>query len=182
MLTEELIIALGKANLDWLIISVDGATPYTYNEIRQGGDFKKLFSNIAVADYIYEEKHFPTKIRIQICKQPLNENEIDSWKKIFKPYADSLRIGKLFDPQGEFGYKIRQPKSCPQPWQRITVGWNGNIYPCPSDYKGHWKLGNIQTTSIYDAWHSSRMNYIRHRLYKYGRKKHPDCKDCTSYC
>jgi radical SAM protein with 4Fe4S-binding SPASM domain len=182
LLTQELAEALANVGLDWLIISVDGATPQTYESIRTGGDFKKLFNNICSTRLLYLKLEKAPKIRIQICRQPINEHEIEAWKVIFTPFADELRVGNLFDPQGKRGYKIKQPNSCTSFWQRIVVDWKGNIYPCPSDYQGHWKLGNIEDTSIYNAWHCSRMNYFRHNLAKYGRQSVPACINCTSYC
>ena len=177
LLTKEMTQQLSDAGLDWLIISVDGATKNTYEEIRQGGDFQLLYKNI-----LYANHNFNGKIRIQICKQPKNEDEIELWKATFANLADDLRVGHLHDPQGKRGYKIDQPESCPSFWQRITVDWKGNIYPCPSDYQGHWSLGNVLNTTIRTAWHSGLLNYFRQTLADHGRKAVPPCKDCSSYC
>ncbi len=181
-LTQELAEQLIDAGLDWLIISVDGATKETYESIRTGGDFEKLFKKIVHTAFIFSEHDNSPKIRIQICKQPSNEHEIGRWRELFSPYADQLRVGKLHDPQGKRGYKSVIPQSCPQPWQRLTVDWKGNIYPCPSDYQGHKLLGNIYDTSIHSAWHSPRMQYIRYNLALYGRSSVALCRKCSSYC
>ncbi len=177
LITKDLIRHLSEAGLDWIIFSVDGATKETYEEIRQGGDFNKLLQNIRLTYH-----YFTGKVRIQICKQPANEYELLKWRAKFEPYADKLRIGKLHDPQGKHGYKIEIPKSCTSFWQRLAIGWNGDIYPCCSDYQGKWKLGNINNTTIYDAWHSNRMSYFRYQLSQHGRSAVPPCRNCSSYC
>ena len=177
LLTREMIDKLSLAQLDWLIISIDGATKSTYETIRKGGDFETLYKN-----FINATLHFTGKIRVQICKQPLNEHEIGLWKELFKSDKNEIRIGKLHDPQGKIGLNKPIPIFCPSFWQRITVGWNGDILPCPSDYQGHWKLGNIESTTIREAWHSNRMNYFRHLLSDFGRSQVPPCKNCSSYC
>ena len=177
LLDRSMIYRLSVAGLDWLIISVDGATKLTYETIRKGGNFDILWKNVLDASW-----HFDGKIRIQICKQPLNENEIELWKDKFTPYADEIRIGNLFDPQGKRGLHKPIPPSCPSFWQRITIGWNGDIMPCCSDYQGHWKLGNIKDTTIRSAWLCSRMNYFRNMMADYGRSAVPACKNCSSYC
>lgn len=174
--------------LDWLIISVDGATKQTYEGIRQGGDFEKLFKNIVDTARLYSGlpeyglKFNVPKIRIQICRQPANEHEIERWKEIFSPYADKLRVGKLFDPQGKYGYKVEQPKSCTSLWQRLTIAWNGDVYPCPSAYLEKFRLGNIKDKSIRYFWHSEKMRYYRWSLARYGRQGNLLCRNCTSYC
>lgn len=126
LLTGELARGLKEVGLDWLIISCDGATKATYETIRQGGDFEKLVKNIIEINTVERPK-----IRIQICKQKANLHEIKRWRNFFRPYADKLRIGHLFDPQGKRGYKIPIPETCTSLWQRLTIDWKGNIYPCP---------------------------------------------------
>ena len=177
LLTPMMIEELSKVGLDWLIFSCDGATKSTYESIRKGGNFELLVKNI-----IYCAWRFDGKLRIQICKQKANEHEIDKWRELFKPYAAELRIGNLFDPQGKRGYNQPLPKTCGALWRRLSISWKGDIFPCPSDFEGHWKLGNIKTTSINKAWHSSRLNYHRYTLAKYGRAGSSYCSKCTAYC
>jgi len=183
LLTPDLAEDLALEGLDWLIFSVDGATKRTYEAIRQGSDFETVVKNIMKASLRYWFKSCKTKIRVQICRQPLNEHEITQWRELFAPYADQLRIGKLFDPQGKHGTIQEVPnKPCPSFWQRIVVDWKGNIYPCPADYLGKCHLGNINDTTIEQAWHSGKFNLLRNIHAKYGRRYTPLCKVCTSYC
>ena len=185
LLDRDTALGLADAGLDWLIISIDGATKYTYESIRQGGDFEALVKNIMNTSLLYQrigKTGRCPKIRLQICKQPDNEHEIGRWKKFFLPFADELRIGKLFDPQGKRGYKTKIPKTCTQPWQRIVVDWKGNIYPCCSDYLEKMFLGNINYTTIHEAWHSKEMNDLRESLARFGRHGHLLCYNCSSYC
>lgn len=184
LLTDDLLTGLAVAGLDWLIFSIDGATPNTYEEIRRGGKFDVVMKNLITAAWLYIKMPDPPKIRVQACRQPLNKEEIDSgfWYDTFYDYADQLRIGNLFDPQGKRGLGTPIPKSCTSPWQRIVVDWKGDMYPCCADYQGHFKLGNIYKTTVKKAWHSTIFNYLRHKLQSEGRKGHPACQNCSSYC
>jgi len=182
LLTQENITQLANSGLDWLIISVDGATKATYEKIRIGGSFEKLVKNIMMADMIFSQVKNSPKIRLQICKQPLNAHEIPLWRSFFRRFADQLRVGRLFNPQGKGSQDVEQPDTCYQPWQRMTIAWNGDIYPCPSDYLGSYKLGNINDTTIYEAWHSQAFNFLRTRLSSCGRGMTPLCYNCSSYC
>lgn len=182
LLTEELIKCLCDAGLDWIIFSVDGATPKTYENIRQGGSFEKVYKNIALTGLYVHAEGVSTKMRIQMCLMPENKHEVELWKATFAPLANEIRIGKLHDPQGKRGTKVSIPKSCPSFWQRLTISYKGDIMPCPSDYQCKWKLGNVDSISIHDAWHSPTMKNFRKTLSRYGRKEVPPCKNCSSYC
>jgi len=182
LLTGEMAYKLAQAGLDRLIISVDGATKLTYETIREGSDFETLYKNIATMSNIYADLYKRPEVTIQMCQQEINKHEVALWQHTFGVYADKMRVGKLFDPQGKYGYKKEIPKSCGQPWQRITVDWKGNIYPCPSDYLGKVYLGNVHNTTIKEAWRSSSMENIRSSLSTRGRKAHLLCENCSAYC
>jgi len=180
LLTPENITQLAHSGLDWIIISVDGATKATYEKIRTGGNFEKLVKNIILLNTVFSDIPNAPRIRLQICKQPLNEHEIPLWENFFRRFSSQLRVGRLFNPQGKGCQVVKQPKGCKQLWQRMTIGWNGDIHPCPSDFMGTCCLGNINDLSIYDAWHSEKMNYYRQML-RVGRNSLL-CYKCSSYC
>lgn len=174
--------ALMDAGLDWLIISVDGATKATYEKIRTGGNFETVCKNTLRTCLHYTVDNGP-KTRVQICEQPDNKHEIEEWKRLFSPLATETRVGKLFDPQGKYGYELEKAKKfCPSFWRRLTIDWRGNIYPCPADYLGKMCLGNVNKDSLIGAWHSDHMSYFRCQLAKYGRKGVVICSKCASYC
>jgi len=177
LLTRPLIEKLNDAKLDWLIISIDGATKKTYESIRHGGNFDRLLYNIKMA---WLSAKF--KIRIQICPQKENKDELSQWYFLFRHLADELRIGRLHDFGNEKGYNLSIPRKCKLPWRRLTADWQGNIMPCPSDYQGHFRIGHIDNISISKAWHSSRLNHLRWKLTRYGRNYTPPCNKCSAYC
>ena len=184
LLNKEMALKLAKAGLDRLIISVDGATKSTYETIREGANWETLYKNILNMSDVYAELYKRPQVTIQMCQQELNEHEVALWQHTFRPFADRLRIGKLFDPQGKYGYKKKIPASCGQPWQRITVDWKGDIYPCPSDYLGKVYLGNVHNTTIRQVWNNSpKLNAIRTALGgSNGRRGHMLCENCSAYC
>ena len=64
LLDKEMVKHLLQAGLDRLIISVDGATPNSYENIRQGGNFEKLIKNIIHMNLLYMDE--PNKPKITI--------------------------------------------------------------------------------------------------------------------
>ena len=182
LLNDSLLHSLAWAGLDWIIFSVDSVNPSVYEEIRIGGDYEKLVKNIIKTKLLYDSMSYAPKIRIQICKQPKNEHEIKAWKRAFGKYADKLRVGKLYDPQGKRGYKMSAPDSCTSLWQRLTIDWQGNICACPGDFLRKVNLGNLKDTGIREAWHSTPIQALRGALATSGRGGVVLCESCTSYC
>jgi len=182
LLDRDIAYDLAIAGLDWLIISADGATKETYEKIRRGGNFEVLFKNLMKLSLLYDRLPRSPKVRIQMCLQPDNEGEVVKWLDTFVEFTPYLRIGHLYNPQNQADWKIKQPKSCGQLWQRIVVDWQGNIHPCCSDFMGKYILGNIKDMTIREAWHNGWMEIWRYGLQHYGRKKTTLCQNCTSYC
>lgn len=183
LLDKDMVKNLAHAGLDRIIISADGATKQSYESIRCGGNFEVFLKNIIHMALIHESSYSHPQVTIQVCPQDINREEIRSgfWRYTYADYANKLRIGKLHDPQGKYGFKVKVPKFCTSPWQRLTIDWQGNICLCPGDYLKAWKLGNIFYSKIYDVWHSGALNTVRDALTHEGRVITP-CDKCSSYC
>jgi len=118
---------LCDSGLDRIIVSIDGANKKTYEKIRVGAKWTKLLKNL---EYLNSHKKRP-KIRIQITYQDQNRQEIEEFKTKFKPLCDELNIKPVrSDNSGG------ERKSCPQPRQRIVVGWDGKMYGCCNAWNG----------------------------------------------
>jgi radical SAM protein with 4Fe4S-binding SPASM domain len=71
------------------------------------------------------------------------------------------------------------PLPCAQPFQRLLVAWNGDVYPC---CQGHNfpSLGNVQDHTIKALWKGAAMNRLR-KAHMNGRQgKIPQCKVCET--
>jgi len=164
-LTEQMI----DAGLTWLSISLDAINPDTYAKVRAGGNFYSAYATAI------DMCRFADKINVQVSfvKQKLNSDEENGFKDFWKRMpVHKIVIGDFYNP-GEMikneksfvvlNYKKSDKFSCPQIWQRILVWNNGNMYPCCQSFEGPEDLflGNLNDTSIYDAWHSDKMQKIR---------------------
>ncbi|MDB2515311.1 radical SAM protein [Candidatus Pelagibacter bacterium] len=91
--------------------------------------------------------------------------------------------------------------ACQYPFQRLTISANGVIVPCTGsyneeeglvigkikgsakkvikDYKGNVVDNDLEGFSLYEAWHSKKLNSIRD-LHRSGRRKEiePGCRNC----
>lgn len=159
--------ALCDARLDLCIVSADGATANTYEAIRVGGDFHKLLARL-------EELHNYTprpRIRVQMVVQEANRHEVELAKKVFGPLCDELQ----FHPIRE-GNQGGERKRCPQPFQRLVVAWNGEVYGCCNNWGVPHILGHFPGRSLADIWAGDAAKTLQ-RLAKHPERGSP-CDTC----
>lgn len=159
--------ALCDARLDLCIVSADGATAETYESIRVGGDFHKLLDRL-------EELHnyVPRpRIRVQMVVQDKNRHEVELAKKVFGPLCDELQFHPIReDNQGG------ERKLCAQPFQRLIVAWNGEVYGCCNNWGVPNVLGHFPARSLADIWAGDAAKTLR-RLAKHPERGSP-CDTC----
>lgn len=113
------------AGLDRLIVSVDGATPKTYAKIRIGGKLSDVKRTLGWFRSIKGQlKTRRPYIRLQMTQQEDNRHEAQEFREKWKEYADEINVKQVRS------WNTGERKSCPQPRQRLVVGWNGECYGC----------------------------------------------------
>lgn len=164
LLTEDVAACLVKSGVDRLEVSVDAAIPESYQKIR-GGDLHVLEANLHTFLSVREQLHSETPfLRLSFCVQSDNADEQEAFLEKWKDKADVVDFQDLVDfshaadlvevPDHEYW--------CGQPFQRLLIDFEGNIYPCCcSGYYRYLRLGNIAEMTLMEAWHSPKMNAIR---------------------
>jgi len=183
LLDEGKIRDLYKAGLDYLIISIDGATAETYNGIRRGGDFNRLVSNIEAAVAIRDEMRLKKPlIRLQYVLMPENEHEVDTYLGMWQDKVDIMTVNRYSDrgagDKKRFPYSPIGRSNCYHPWRRLSVNWNGDAKMCCGDWEDRCVLGNVKETSISDIWHGDIFNRYRKLLKREELDKIACCKEC----
>lgn len=171
--TEQLI----DARLDRIIFSFDGATKKTYEKIRKGSNYDIVVKNIKNLVKIRDKKNMKRPlVRVQMVKMPENKKEVERFIKMWLGTANRVAVIKERNPLGTKRKKEHFP--CPQIWQRLMICWNGEARMCCGDWYGEVKLGNVKEKSIYDIWHSEKLNKIR-KIHSRGQfAKIPVCARC----
>ncbi len=187
LLTEEISRRLIETGLDRLSFSFDGYDPQTYERIRRGGDFQKTTENII--RFLEMKKETRTKKPKAVIEcidfEPEKKDDLRSAKKTFQGLFQSLPLGRLvIKPVHNWAGHTnvsrisRGQALCPLPWNALTVFWNGDVLPCPQDFFGRYRLGNIKETSLEDIWNGSRMIALRKSLANHDLKNLPSCSRC----
>lgn len=164
---EQKIRDLIEAGLDRIIFSLDGAKKETVEKIRVGIKYDNVVETIKTFHRLRSEmgrgKPF---IRMQMVRMKANKDEVEEFIRMWKPYADDIRIADVTD-RGQGGYlavgdQIAVGRQrCPQPWQRMVIGPTGEVMPCCADWHKEWVIGNVNTQSLKEIWRGLRMEAMR---------------------
>lgn len=164
-----------ESGLTKINISLDAASPETYDRVRPGGDYRTVVENVENFLRAKKEsgKSYP-RVRVSFVVSEENRHEQAKFYELWKDKVNVISFQKLYDftkshseeapVQDCSGMKYR----CSQLTQLLTVNCNGDIYICEHDYNKKYVLGNLATHTIHECWHSEPINRFR-ELHRTGR-------------
>lgn len=205
LLSEEMADRLIDANLDHLIVSLDGTSQEIYEKYRIGGNFNKVIDNIILLNQKKKQKVSPyPRIEIQFVVFKHNEQEVPLIKELAAKLGVGfyLREGTLggkeqsppltkdyslaeqwLSPNKEYhkGYDYFERKPyiqegyCGYLWKIATINWDGSVFPCCWVFEGKYKYGNIMEQSFKTIWNNELMQSSR-SLFKKNKRSRPDAE------
>jgi len=174
-LNSRMIRGLLDVGIDRISISVDGYTKKFY-EYRRGASWNNLLRNIVELKKQRDSKNYGTSIRVQTVA--LKTLDLKEYSKFWKPYADEVGVVSYKDMRNRAEGLVDKDWHCPQPWQRMSVLWTGDLILCNHDDRLLSKMGNIRSDTLRKVWGSSAANYMR-GLHRSGRSEFLSaCEGC----
>ncbi len=170
-LAPEISRRLVAAGLDRLTVSVDGITKETYEKLRVRGKYERVFDNI---HRLFELKKSlganKPHVTLQIIRTTENHHEIAPFVEYWGKYADQVSVTNISITATEsvLRFSLREKKGrgkkpCEQPWQRISVLWDGTVTVCCFDFEGLLAIGHIDRNSLLELWRGEKMAELRKR-------------------
>lgn len=188
LLTDNIAGRLVESGLTRLQVSLDAFSDETYRIIRPGGDLSLVVKN--VLNFLDHRNSLNQKLpllRVSFVKMRQNISEMEAFKEFWDEKADYISFQEyaniLEKRDTEFFSSVR-PKvknfKCPDPWQRMSLFVNGDLFPCCSDFGRLDPIGNISDQSVEQAWKSDRARELR-KLHIEGRwRDNPVCRRCAA--
>jgi len=201
--SSEIVKKIIDSNLDYLSVSIDGASIKTYQQYRIGGNFTKVINNLKKLVSLKRKlKKTKPYIRWQFISMKHNEQEREKAKELakkigldefspwlpFAPLAEYYvfqenektveKIDKKFSPQNK-SYKIASSKdllSCYQAFQETVINVDGSVIPCCRLRGKEIIFGNIFTEKFSDIWNNHYFQFFRSNIIKMGENK--NCRVC----
>lgn len=185
------------SGLDSLKFSFQGADEGTYNEMREGGDYKKLLN---VIQMLYSARGERLRPYIQISTTLTGETieQIDSFLKDVSEYCDYYNIGytmlthlnvedmkidenekqkiRLLQENEKINHKYLEV--CPEAFDKLSINWNGDVTLCCSDYDNDMIIGNILDMDIRQLFLSRSADNYRKIIANKEYKKINCCSTC----
>ena len=180
-LDEEKFEKLIDLGLDWLTISFDGIGE-TYEKIRAPLKFDDMVKKIKKFKEIKERRGVSKPvINVQTVWPAISKNP-EEFYNIFNPIVDQVASNPLIDWLFKDTYEeklFEKNFTCPQLWERLLVGADGQVMLCGNDEMGAHIVGDVNKDSILDIWHGKKMQKARQiHLNHNGVKEINICKNC----
>jgi radical SAM protein with 4Fe4S-binding SPASM domain len=161
--------ALLDAGIDLLIVSLDGASPESYERVRVGGDFARTVRNVErFFELVERTPGSRTRVAVQMIVLPETQPEIDAFAA---KWGDRVTIkiardwaGQVVLPRGFGGGGFHKTlDACRLLWTELTVLWDGDVVTCANVYEKINVLGNLATQPLEDVWNGPLMRELRRR-------------------
>jgi MoaA/NifB/PqqE/SkfB family radical SAM enzyme len=162
--------------IDLLNITLDGATPETFDGIREKLSLVQIEENIhaLLAERRRRGAALP-KLRIGIIVIPQNEHEVtqvlDKWRNV----ADYVGAGGFTNRAGALDGKFEShresnghARACVLPFQDLNVWADGRAVLCCDDWNEEHRVGDLNTSSVADVWHGELLRHAR-KMHAEGR-------------
>jgi radical SAM protein with 4Fe4S-binding SPASM domain len=193
LLNEDLCEYLVTNEVARIEISLDAATPKTYEKIRGKDELERIERNIHTL--LEVKKRHRSKlpiIRLCFCLQPLNAHEreafLDKWRGLVD-YADIQQLQDFgyVDELRERGDVSEEAKLlngsapepyCSYPFNSLNVWSNGDVTPCCTFYAKNLVAGNIGDSSLAEIWHGAYMRDLRQQFL--SDTLNPTCLTCLA--
>ena len=171
-----------ESGLDFLVISMDGASPDTYERIRVGGDFSTTLRNVRGFFELRHERRSETVVVVQMIVSEANRHEVDPFARLWagvagaqvmikeaRDWAGQVNLGRLVSiglgPGREQPPQSATPAihhvACRMMWSELTVLWDGDVVPCVNVFEKDNVLGNLARQSLEEVWNGPAMRRLR---------------------
>ena len=201
LLDEEKVAGIIDSKLDFISFSFDSFEKETYENIRKGAAFEKTISNIieflkqkqkkqsknpytSFTMIDFSSENTPVKIRNDFLKQfsslPLDSVRVrkpHNWAGDYNTSADASTSMGVRNESGciKKGLKFNP---CTFLWYSLSILWDGTVLPCPQDFFGELKIGNVANDNLLDLWNSENEIKLRTMMDKINYEKLKPCNSC----
>ena len=197
LMKDKDISCLVDVGLDSIKFSFQGADEGTYNEMREGGDYKHLLGVIEKMAKIRGNNLLPY-IQISTTLTGETAEQIENFKRDVENYCDYYNVGytklthlnvdamNISDEEKEKIRKLQEHEKihhvflevCVEAFDKLSINWNGDVTLCCSDYDNFMIVGNILDMDLREIFTSRAANQYRDIIVKKQYEKIKCCSTC----
>ncbi len=188
LLNEALSEFLVTQRVARLEISLDAATPETYERIRGKDELELIERNIEA--FLEVRRRHGSKLpvlRLCFCVQEFNHHEREMFLDKWRDKADYLDFQQLVDFSAIDELRatgtvadidsvhVEEPH-CAYPFNSLHVWSNGDVTPCCTFFAKNLVVGNVKDRTLKDIWDGPEMARIRGEIR--SGDLNPTCRVC----
>jgi radical SAM protein with 4Fe4S-binding SPASM domain len=174
-LNEDICDCLIENRVSYVAVSFDGIGD-NYETIRHPAKFEENYQRLGrlLERRTAAGRKLP---QIRLCTiWPAIKDNPDLYRNTMRNVSDYLVYNPYINFRGPM--KIKPDFICQYPWERIVISFDGNAQCCTGWNADDIILGNVGEKSIYQMWHSNRMNQVRETHATGGRMQLNSCANC----
>lgn len=171
-----------------LQLSIEGCTPQEYEYFRKGAKFEDVYKKLEAFSELKRNAHncYPiTQIHFLLTKKSDPVKFVRLWGR----FCDYISVSIMQPPQfkkipNEIKDILYYPdptrkKICPQPFNTVTISYDGRISACCGDFELILEMGNLEENRILEIWNNKKYKELRKRLVKKEGEK-TKCRGCVN--
>jgi uncharacterized Fe-S cluster-containing radical SAM superfamily protein len=157
------------SGLTRLMVSLDAHTPATYARIRRSREFERVRSNVLEFLRLRNQlgRCLPL-VRVSFVRMNLNIHEEHDFRLFWEDKADYISFqaySNIMESEETAYYPpdrtVHTEFKCPEPFTRMSLFVNGDLFPCCSDFGRLAPLGNAARNPVADIWRSDKAVRLR---------------------
>lgn len=197
-LSEEACLRLAASPLGKIIISYDGISPEVYNIYRRGGNHALVTEGIRRLANAIRVNGSSLKMDLQFLLHRGNEHEASAAAGLASSLGAGFRIKSMqvldkkrageWMPTGigksryimsgeEWKPATAPSRGCLRMWTTAVITTDGEVLPCCYDKNAGHVMGNLNSQTFRDIWHSKQYNSFRDAVMT-SRSLIDICRDC----
>ena len=183
-LDEKRARGLLTSNIDFLIVSFEGANPHTYESVRLKASYEKTLQNIQGFYRLKREIPNTLTSAVQMVHTSETDEEVEGFQG---QWPEGVIIKKIKNWGGQMpdlttNKAIQTLLSpCALPWKELSILWDGTVTLCANTYDREIVLGNLDEESLEEIWNGPKMQEIRRRHVAHQVQGIPVCETCPRY-
>jgi radical SAM protein with 4Fe4S-binding SPASM domain len=182
--------------LNSLKFSFQGIDRKSYREMRNRDYFNDLIDKIRTLYQLRRKEPYPF-IHVSTTITYETPEQAQKFRHLVEPFVDLVTIGRttmeFIDPDeaclsmeesGRLRHLIKlesvvkKHPVCPEVFNVLSVNWDGSVSACCTDFDNRMIVGNIAEQSLYEIWHSKKMNTYRKLLAGMKHDLLDICRNC----
>ncbi|EIY6495414.1 radical SAM protein [Campylobacter lari] len=196
LLNKDRAKSLIESGLDRIQISLDANSEELYNQMRPGGNYKKVVNNVLnLIELKKQMKSLTPLVRVNFVRTEINEHELENFIGFWENKVDMIGVQEMVKPprsKKEIKSRTTEKKSefrCSFPYKNLVFTAEGNVLPCCTFYGDEMPIGNVyvflqskeaKNKGILEYfWNHSKIDALRilHKNAAYA--KNTLCKKCV---